>query len=184
NMKLYNPERGMTFDKNGLAFGIFRESGTLSRAVVAFLGRLLLGLVVLVGRKAVLEGGPRTMELAQWLISQTAVVLQKSCKEVKPQVKGVGKILKALLIISGRKLKMEAGPKIMETGQLIRRECTALVIKSIAKRRGQSAKGVKKPQSTSNDEPMEEDINSAGLLAERSVEQNKGQNMFGDYHYE
>jgi hypothetical protein len=31
---------------------------------------------------------------------------------------------------------------------------------------------------------MEEDINSAGLLAERSVEQNKEQNMFGDYHYE
>jgi hypothetical protein len=178
-MKLYNPERGMTFDRNGLAFGIFRESGTLSQAVIAFLGRLLLGLVILVGRKAVLEGGPRTMELAQWLISQTAVVLKKSCKEVKPQVKGVGKILKALLIISGRKLKMEAGPKIMETGQLISRECTALVLKSIAK-----AKGVKKPQSTSNDEPMEEDINSAGLLAERSVEQNKEQNMFGDYHYE
>jgi hypothetical protein len=183
-MKLYNPERGMTFDRNGLAFGIFRESGTLSQAVIAFLGRLLLGLVILVGRKAVLEGGPRTMELAQWLISQTAVVLKKSCKEVKPQVKGVGKILKALLIISGRKLKMEAGPKIMETGQLISRECTALVLKRVAKRRGQSPKGVKKPQSTSNDEPMEEDINSAGLLAERSVEQNKEQNMFGDYHYE
>jgi hypothetical protein len=176
---LYTPERGMTFDKNGLAFGIFRESGTLSQAVVAFLGRLLLGLVILVGRKVVLEGGPRMMELAQWLISQTAVVLKKSCKAAKPQVNGVGKILKALLIISGRKLKMEAGPKIMETGQLISRECTALIIKSIAKRRG-----VKKPQATSYDEPMREDTNSAGLLVERSVEQNKGQNMVEDYHYE
>jgi hypothetical protein len=174
----------MTFDKNGLAFGIFRESGTLSQAVVAFLGRLLLGLVILVGRKVVLEGGPRMMELAQWLISQTAVVLKKSCKAAKPQVNGVGKILKALLIISGRKLKMEAGPKITETGQLISRECTALIIKSIAKRRGQSAKGVKKPQATSYDEPMGEDTNSTGLLVERSVEQNKGQNMFEDYHYE
>jgi hypothetical protein len=181
---LYDPERGMTFDKNGLAYGIFRESGTLSQAVLAFLGRLLLGLVILVGRKALLEGGPRMVELAQWLISQTAVVLKKSCKAVKPQVKAFGKILKALLIIYGRKLKMEAGPKIMETGQLISRECTALVIKSIAKRRGQSAKGVKKPQATSYDEPMEEDTNSAGLSTERSVEQNKGKNMFEDYHYE
>jgi len=180
-MKLYNPERGMTFDKNGLAFGIFRESGTLTQAVVAFLGRLLLGLVILVGRKAVLEGGPRTVELAQWLISQTAVVLKKFCRSIKPQIKGVGKILKALLIISGRKLKMGAGPKIMETGQLISRECSALVIKSITKRRGQSTKGVKKPLATSYDEPMEEDTNSAGLLAERSVEQDRGQNMFEDY---
>ena len=183
-MKLYNPERGMTFDKNGLAFGIFRESGTLSQAVVAFLGRLLLGLVILVGRKAVLEGGPRTVELAQWLISQATVFLKKFCKSTKPQIKGVGKILKALLIISGRKLNMEAGPKIMETGQLISRECSALVIKSIAKRRGQSAKGVKKPEATSYDEPMEEDTNSAALSAERSVEQNKGQKMYEDYHYE
>ena len=174
----------MTFDKNGLAFGIFRESATLSQAAVAFLGRLLLGLVILVVRKAVLDGGPRTVELAQWLISQTVVVLKKSCKAVKPRIKGVGKILKALLIISGRKLKMEAGPRSMETGLLISRECTALFIKRIAKRRAQSAKGVKKPQATSYDELMEEDTNSAGLLTERSVEQNKGQNMLEDYHYE
>jgi hypothetical protein len=76
---------------------------------------------------------------------------------------------------------MGAGPKIMETGQLISRKCSALVIKSITKRRGQSTKGVKKPQATSYDEPMEEDTNSTGLLAERSVEQNRGQNMFEDY---
>ena len=31
---------------------------------------------------------------------------------------------------------------------------------------------------------MEEDANSAGLLAEQSVEKNKGQNMFEDYRYE
>jgi hypothetical protein len=140
--------------------------------------------VTLVGRKAVLEGGPRMMELAQRLISQTAVVSKKSCKAFKPQVKGFGKILKALLIVFGRKLKMEAGSKIMETGQLISRECTALVIKRIAKRRGQSARSVKKPPATSNDEPMEEDANSVGLLSEQSVEKNKGQNMFEDYHYE
>lgn len=172
----------MTFDKNGLAFGISRGSGTLLQGVAAFLGRLLLGLMILVGRKAILEGGPKTVEVAQWLKSQTAVFFKKSCKSIKPHIKAVGKILKALFIIAGRKLEMEAGPKIMETGQLISRECTALVIKSIAKRRGQSTEGVKKPQATSYDERMEEDSNSAVLLAEQSVEKNKGLNVFEDAH--
>lgn len=124
---------GMTFDKNGIAFGIARDSGILLLGVASIIVRLSMGLFVIVVRKVVFEGGPRTMEMGLWLKGQTFIFSRKYHKSLNPCVREVGRILKALIIIAVRDLKIKGGSKIIATGQIINQ--TRLLIKTKVNRK-------------------------------------------------
>lgn len=119
----------MTFNKNGLGYG----SGAMIIGTVSVVGRLLVGFLMLVGKKTIIEGGPRIMEAGQWLKEKSAIFFVKCYTFVKPHTREVGKILIALLIIIVRKLEMKIKPKIVASGHFIRLECTELIQKYRAK---------------------------------------------------
>jgi hypothetical protein len=96
---------GMTFDRKGIAYGIAYNSGTLLPGVAYIIARLSAGVFVIAVRKAVFEGGPKTMELGLWLRDQTIFFFEKSHKSVKPSVIEATKILKVLIIIAVRNLR-------------------------------------------------------------------------------
>jgi hypothetical protein len=123
----------MTFNKNGLGYGAAYYTGTMVIGTVSVVGRLLVGLLMLVGKKIIIEGGPRTMEAGQWLKEKSAIFFVKCYTFIKPHAREVGKILIALLIIVARKLEMKIKPKIVASGQFIGRKCTEWVQKYRAK---------------------------------------------------
>jgi hypothetical protein len=123
----------MTFNKNGFGYGVAYYTGAMVIGTVSVVGRLLVGLLMIVGKKTVIEGGPRTMEAGQWLKEKSAIFFVKCYTFIKPHAREVGKILIALLIIIARKLEMKIKPKIVASGHFIGRKCTELVQKSRAK---------------------------------------------------
>ena len=169
---------GMTFDKNGIAFGIAYDLGTLLLGVASIVTRLSIGLFVIVARKAVFEGGPRTMETGLWLRDQTLIFFEKSHKSINPRVIEARKILKALIIIAVRNLKIKGRPKIITTGQIINRECR-LLIKATVKRR-QKLCSAKKHQEISHGEQVEENISPSMISADQPIQTYKGPDIFGD----
>ncbi|HEU4444791.1 MAG TPA: hypothetical protein VFR94_08955 [Nitrososphaeraceae archaeon] len=123
----------MTFNKNGFGYGVAYYTGAMVIGTVSVVGRLLVGLLMLVGKKTIIEGGPRTMEASQWLKEKSAIFFVKCYTFIKPHAREVGKILIALLIIVARKLEMKIKPKIVASGHFIGRKCTELVQKYRAK---------------------------------------------------
>lgn len=123
----------MTFNKNGFGYGVACYSGAMVIGTVSVVGRLLVGLLMLVGKKTIIEGGPRIMEAGQWLKEKSAIFVVKCYTFIKPHAREVGKILIALLIILARKLEMKIKPKIVASGHFIGRESTELVQKYRAK---------------------------------------------------
>lgn len=123
----------MTFNKNGLRYGVAYFSGAMIIGTFSVLGRLLVGFLMLVGKKTIIEGGPRIMEVGQWLKEKSAIFFVKCYTFIKPHTREVGKILITLLIIVVRKLEMKIKPKIVASGHFIRLECTELVQKYRAK---------------------------------------------------
>jgi hypothetical protein len=131
---------GMTFDRKGIAFGIAYNSGTLLLGVAYIVARLSAGVFVIAVRKAIFEGGPKTREMGLWLRDQTIFFFEKSHKLVNPSVIEVKKILKVLIIIAVRNLRKKGGPKIIATGQIIRREYRLLIKATIKRKKPESAK--------------------------------------------
>jgi hypothetical protein len=123
----------MTFNKNGFGYGVANYSGAMVIGTVSVVGRLLVGLLVLVGKKTIIEGGPHITEAGQWLKEKSAIFFVKCYTFIKPRAREVGKILIALLIIIARKLEMKINPKIVASGHFIGRKCTELVQKYRAK---------------------------------------------------
>ena len=163
----------MSFDKNGLAFGIAYNSGTMLLGIVSFLGRLMIGLFMLVGKKAILEVGPRTMEVGQWLNGKTAIFFKKFFTSIKPHIKEVGKVLIALFIIALRRLEMKTRPKIIATGRLISRKCSALIASSKVKLTLKVIDGSRKKHATPHEQGIREEISPGKLSVDQSVQHNK-----------
>lgn len=172
----------MIFDKNGISFAIAHESGTLLLGVASIIGRLSIGLFVIVARKAVFDVGPRTVGVGRWLRVQTPIFFKKSYTSINPRAKEVVKILKALIIIAIRDLEMKARPQIIAAGQMIRRECTRLFAKTIAKRNGEFNEGVKKQQEAPRGEQAEDNIIRGMISEDQPLQRDKGLNTFGDCH--
>jgi hypothetical protein len=169
---------GMTFDRNGIAFGIAYDSGTLLLGVASIIVHLLIGLFVIVVKKVVFEGGPRTMEIGLWLRDQTLIFFKKSHISIKPGVIEVGKILKALIIIAVRNIKIKGWPKIIATGQIINRECN-LLIKTTVKTK-EKLDSAKKHQEISQGEQVEENISPRMISADQPIQMHKRPDIFGD----
>lgn len=150
---------GMTFDRKGIAFGIAYNSGTLLLGVASIIARLSAGLFVIVVRKVVFEGGPKTMEMGLWLRDRTIFFFEKSRKSIYPRVIGVEKILKALIIIAVGNLKTKVGPKIVATGQIIK----------AAVRRKKKLDSAKKPQ-VSLEEQVKDNISPSVASADQAIQ--------------
>ena len=123
----------MTFNKNGLGYGVAYFSGAMIIGTVSIVGRLLVGFLMLVGKKTIIEGGPRIMEAGQWLKENSAILFVKCYTFIKPRTRAVGKIMIALLTIVVRRLELKIKPKIVAGGHFIGLECTELVRKYRAK---------------------------------------------------
>jgi hypothetical protein len=123
----------MTFNKNGLGYGVAYFSGAMIIGTVSVVGCLLVGFLMLVGKKTLIEGGPRIMEAGQWLKENSAIFFVKCYTFIKPYTREAGKISIALLTIVVRKLELKIKPKIVASGHFILLECTELVQKYRAK---------------------------------------------------
>jgi hypothetical protein len=156
----------MTFNKNGFGYGVAYYTGAMVIGTVSVVGRLLVGLLMLVGKKTVIEGGPRTMEAGQWLKEKSAIFFVKCYTFIKPRAREVGKILIALLIIIARKLEMKIKPKIVANGHFIGRKCTELVQKYRAKLMQKINVGSRRNPSTSE---IGEVVNPNNLSVDQSV---------------
>jgi len=164
----------MTFDKNGIA----RDSGTLLLGVASIIVRLSMGLFVIVVRKVVFEGGPRTMEMGLWLKGQTFILSRKYHKSLNPCVREVGKILKALIIIAVRDLKIKGGSKVIATEQIINQ--TRLLIQTKVNKR-KKLDSARKHQEISHRRRVEQKI-SPGMIssADQPIQTYKVPGIFGD----
>ena len=123
----------MTFNKNGLGYGVAYFSGAMIIGTVSVVGHLLVGFLMLVGKKTIVEGGPRIVETGKWLKEKSAIFFVKCYTFIKPRSKEVGKILIALLTIVVRRLELKIKPKIVASGHFIGLKCTELVRKYRAK---------------------------------------------------
>jgi hypothetical protein len=123
----------MTFNKYGRGYGVAYFSGAMIIGTVSVVGCLLVGFLMLVGKKTIIEGGPRIMEAGQWLKENSAIFFVKCYTFIKPYTREAGKISIALLTIVVRKLEMKMKPKIVASGHFIGLECTELVQKYRAK---------------------------------------------------
>ena len=119
----------MAFNKNGVASGLGYNSGTMLLGIVSVIGRLFMGLLVLAGKIAILEGGPRILKAAQWLKEKTLVFCVKSCGFMKPYITKAGKIIIALSLIALRKINKRTISKIETSGRLVCGECAESVKK-------------------------------------------------------
>ena len=156
----------MTFNKNGFGYDVAYYTGAMVIGTVSVVGRLLVGLLMLVGKKTVIEGGPRTMEAGQWLKEKSAIFFVKCYTFIKPHAREVGKILIALLIIIARKLEMKIKPKIVASGHFIGRKCTELVQKYRAKLMQKINVGSRRNPSTPE---IGEVVNPNNLSVDQSV---------------
>jgi hypothetical protein len=156
----------MTFNKNGFGYGVAYYTGAMVIGTVSVVGRLLVGLLMLVGKKTIIEGGPRTMEAGQWLKEKSAIFFVKCYTFIKPHAREVGKILIALLIIIARKLEMKIKPKIVASGHFLGRKCTEFVQKYT--KRDKSIRNVGSGRNPSTPE-IGEVVNPNNLSADQSV---------------
>ena len=156
----------MTFNKNGFGYGVAYYTGAMVIGTVSVVGHLLVGLLMLVGRRTIIEGGPRTMEAGQWLKEKSAIFFVKCYTFIKPHAREAGKILIALLIIVARKLEMKIKPKIVASGHFLGRECTGLIqnyrTKLLQKNNGGSRRNPSKPE-------IGEVVNPNNLSVDESV---------------
>ena len=151
----------MTFDKNGLGYGVAMIIGTAS-----VVGRLLVGFLMLVGKKTIFEGGPGIVEAGQWLREKSAIFFVKCYTFIKPRTRAVGKIMIALLTIVVRRLELKIKPKIVASGHFIGRKCTELVQKYRAKLMQKINVGSRRNPSTPE---IGEVVNPNNLSVDQSV---------------
>lgn len=123
----------MAFNKNGFASSLAYNSGTVLLGIFSIVGRLCVGLLMLVGKKTIYEGGPRTLKAGRWLKEKTSVLFVKSCTFIKPHITKAGKIVIALLVIALRKINTRTIPKIETTGRFMGKKCTEFIKKYKAK---------------------------------------------------
>ena len=94
-------------------YAISREIG----AIAVFIGRLLQGLFISLGRKARTDGIPKVVRLAYWLKRQTIFLLRKLNEVGIPKVLEAGQISKGLIILATRNLKAKGVPKVVWIAQ-------------------------------------------------------------------
>jgi N-acetylmuramoyl-L-alanine amidase len=106
-----------------------KTAGRVLIEIALIVGRLLVGLILIVGRKVNADGKPKVAQLASWVKARSIIFIRKSIEEVKPLAIEAGQTSKALLIVTGTRLRTEGGPRAMYTAQLIKLRSIAFVRK-------------------------------------------------------
>jgi len=94
-------------------YAISREIG----AIAVFIGRLLQGLFISLGRKARTDGIPKIVQIVYWLKRQTFFLLRKLNEVGIPKVLEAGQISKGLIILATRNLKAKGVPMVVWIAQ-------------------------------------------------------------------
>lgn len=106
-----------------------KTEGRVLKEIALIVGRLLVGLILIVGRKVRADGKPKVAQLASWMKARSIIFFRKSIEVVKPLAIGAGQTSKALLIVTGRRLRTEGGPRAMYAAHLIKLQSVAFVRK-------------------------------------------------------
>jgi hypothetical protein len=89
----------------------------------------VVGLILIVGRKVRADGKPKVAQLAYWINARSIIFFRKSIEVVKPLAIEAGQTSKALLIVTGRILRTEGGPRATYAAHLIKLQSIAFVRK-------------------------------------------------------
>jgi hypothetical protein len=156
----------MIFGSKGIMLGIADYPARLLVGTFSIIGGLILGVFVIFGRKALVEG-PRTVGVARWLKSQTTNFMKKFHMVVGPHFMGVVRILKALIILSLRTLRAKIAPRLMSTTLSTRRKCKELILRITRDRRRGMRRNINKNSEAPCMDQVEE-ISSDKITADRS----------------
>ena len=157
----------MIFGNNGVTLGIADYSARLLVGALSIIGGLILGVFVIFGRKALVEG-PRTVGAARWLKAQTTNFMKKFHIVIGPHLRGVVRILKALIIFSLRTLRAKAVPRIIATTRTTGRKCNGLIVKITRERRIGMSQNIKKNSEALYKDQVDENISSDKITADES----------------
>ena len=106
-----------------------KTAGRVLKEIALIVARLLVGLILIVGRKVRADGKPKVTQLASWVKARSIIFIRKSIEVVKPLAIEAGQKSKALLIVTGRRLRTEGGPRAMYTAHFIKLHSIAFVRK-------------------------------------------------------
>ena len=106
-----------------------KTAGSVLKEIALIVGRLLVGLIQIVGRKVRADGKPKVAQLASWVKARSIIFIRKSIEVVKPLAIEAGQTSKALLIVTGRRLRTEGGLRAIYTAHLIKLRSIAFVRK-------------------------------------------------------
>ena len=106
-----------------------KTAGRVLKEIALIVARLLVGLILIVGRKVRADGKPKVAQLASWAKARSIIFIRKSIEVVKPLAIEAGQKSKALLIVTGRRLRTEGGPRAMYTAHFIKLHSIAFVRK-------------------------------------------------------
>jgi hypothetical protein len=157
----------MIFGNNGVTLGIADYSARLLVGAVSILGSLILGVFVIFGRKALVEG-PRIVGAARWLNAQTTNFMKKFRMVIAPHFSGVGRILKALIIFSLRTLRAKAVPRIIAMTRATGRKCNGLIVKITREKKRGMTQNIKKNSEALYKDQLAENITSDKITTDES----------------
>jgi hypothetical protein len=157
----------MIFGSNGVTLGIADYPARLLVGTFSIIGGLILGVFVIFGRKALVEG-PRTVGAARWLKSQTTNFMKKFHMAVGSHFRGIVRILMALIILSLRTLRAKVVPQLMATTLSIGRKCKGLVVRITRDRRRGMTQNINKNSEALYMDQVEENISSDKITADGS----------------
>lgn len=125
-----------------MVINVTKSAGRVIKEIALIAGRLLIGLILIVGRKVRAEGKPKVAQLASWVKTRSIIFIRKSIEVVKPLAIEAGQTSKALLILTGRRLRTEGGPRAMNAAHLIKLQSIAFVRKGKEQQTGKGSENI------------------------------------------
>ena len=140
-----------------------KTAGRVLKEIALIVGRLLVGLILIVGRKVRADGKPKVTQLASLVKARSIIFFRKSIEVVKPLAIEAGQKSKALLIVTGRRLRTEGGPRAMYTAHLIKLQSIAFVRKRKEQQTTKSSENIVH-------DPSEQNYHTGTTLSKVSLE--------------
>jgi hypothetical protein len=125
-----------------MVINVTKSAGRVIKEIALIAGRLLIGLILIVGRKVRAEGKHKVAQLASWVKTRSIIFFRKSIEVVKPLAIEAGQTSKAFLIVTGRRLRREGGPRAMNAAHLIKLQSIAFVRKGKEQQIGKGSENI------------------------------------------
>ncbi|CAN5246586.1 hypothetical protein BH18THE2_BH18THE2_32630 [soil metagenome] len=133
-----------------MVINVTKSAGRVSKEIALIVGHLLIGLILIVGRKVRADGKPKVAQLASWVKARSIIFIRKSIEVVKPLAIEAGQTSKALLIVTGRRLRTEGGPRSTYAAHLIKLQLIAFVRKRKEQQTSKSSENIVHDPSAQN----------------------------------